>query len=54
MRRKLLLLAAVVAASTTVEATDRPTLHMGAISAEVPATMRQRIEPLAKYLTSLR
>jgi phosphonate transport system substrate-binding protein len=52
MRRKLLLLAAVVAASTTVEATDRPTLHMGAISAEVPATMRQRIEPLAKYLTS--
>lgn len=50
MRHRLLLLCALLVAS--VPAMAGPTLQMGAISAEVPATMMQRTEPLAKYLTA--
>lgn len=52
MWRQLLLFAGIFTTSVFAAAADRPTLHMGTISAEIPATMVQRAEPLAKYLTT--
>jgi phosphonate transport system substrate-binding protein len=47
-----LLLLLVAATLSAAAAAASPTLHIGTISAEVPATMMQRTEPLAKYLTT--